>query len=126
VRGDLEVADLPVAWGDGMQRLLGLRPPSDADGVMQDIHWADGLFGYFPTYTLGNLYAAQLAEALEERHGPLEGLVERGDFAPVLGFLRERVHSHGRRADTPDLMRAATGRELSTDAFLAHLGRAYS
>jgi carboxypeptidase Taq len=125
MRGDLAVRDLPGAWDEGLERLLGLRPPSDADGVMQDIHWADGLIGYFPTYTLGNLYAAQLAEAFEERHGDLEAHVERGEFAPLLDFLRERVHRHGRRLGTPELMRRATGRELGVDAFVAHLTAAY-
>ena len=125
MRGDLAVRDLPGAWDEGLERLLGLRPPSDADGVMQDIHWADGLIGYFPTYTLGNLYAAQLAEAFAERHGDLEGYVERGEFAPLLAFLRERVHRHGRRLETPELMRRATGRELGADAFIAHLTAAY-
>jgi carboxypeptidase Taq len=108
-----------------MERLLGVRPPDDADGVMQDIHWAAGLVGYFPTYTLGNLYAAQLSDALEADLGPLEALVERGTFAPVLAFMRERVHAHGRTLRTDELMRRATGRELGVDAFAAHLERAY-
>jgi carboxypeptidase Taq len=125
IRGDLAVRDLPGAWGDGMERLLGVRPPDDADGVMQDIHWAAGLVGYFPTYTLGNLYAAQLSDALEADLGPLEALVERGTFAPVLAFMRERVHAHGRTLRTDELMRRATGRELGVDAFAAHLERAY-
>jgi carboxypeptidase Taq len=126
IRGDLAVRDLPGAWDEGLERLLGLRPPSDADGVMQDIHWADGLFGYFPTYTLGNLYAAQLEEAFTERHGALEDLVEAGELAPLLEFLRDCVHRHGRRFPTPELMRRATGRELGVDAFIAHLARAYA
>ncbi len=125
IRGDLGVADLPGAWGDAMERLLGLRPPTDADGVMQDIHWPSGSFGYFPTYTLGNLYAAQLTEALEVEIGPLEPRVEAGEFAPVLDWMRRRVHGHGRRLPTPELMREATGRDLGVDAFVAHLGHAY-
>jgi carboxypeptidase Taq len=125
IRGDLPVADLPGAWEEGMERLLGLRPPTDADGVMQDIHWPSGAFGYFPTYTLGNLYAAQLTEALEAEIGPLEPRVEAGEFAPVLEWMRDRVHARGRRLTTPALMREATGRELGVDAFVAHLERAY-
>jgi carboxypeptidase Taq len=125
MRGDLAVHDLQGAWNEALQRLLGLRPPSDADGVMQDIHWADGLIGYFPTYTLGNLYAAQLTEAFVERHGDLEPYVARGEFGPLLDFMRDRVHRHGRRLGTRELMRAATGRELGVDAFIAHLTAAY-
>jgi carboxypeptidase Taq len=123
IRGELEVDDLPAAFDEGMERLLGIRPPSHADGVMQDIHWPSGLFGYFPTYTLGNLYAAQLAETCDEALGGLERAVEDERFQDVLGFMRERVHRHGRRLDTPELMRRATGRELDADALIAHLGR---
>jgi carboxypeptidase Taq len=126
IRGDLEVDDLPAVFADGMERLLGIRPPSDALGVMQDIHWADGLFGYFPTYTLGNLYAAQLAEAADEALGGIERAVEDGRLLEVLAFMRERVHRHGARLETRDLMRRATGRELGSDALIAHLERSYS
>ena len=91
----------PEAFSDGMERLLGIRPPTDALGAMQDIHWADGLFGYFPTYTLGNLYAAQLAEAAERDLGPIEEAVAEGRLADLLGFMRDRVHRHGARFPTP-------------------------
>ena len=123
IRGDLDVDDLPAAFDDAMERLLGIRPPSHADGVMQDIHWPQGLFGYFPTYTLGNLYAAQLAEACDEALGGLEDAVAAGRLDDVLGFMRDRVHRHGRRFDTPDLMRRATGRDLDAGALIAHLTR---
>ena len=125
IRGDLEVADLPGAFADGMQELLGIRPPSDALGAMQDIHWADGLFGYFPTYTLGNLYAAQLAEAAAREIGEIELAVAGGRFSEILGFMRERVHRHGARLPTRELMRRATGVELGSDALIAHLERSY-
>ena len=125
IRGDLQVADLPAAFSDGMQDLLGFRPPSDALGAMQDIHWADGLFGYFPTYSLGNLYAAQLAEVAEVELGGLERAVAEGRFAEILGFMRERVHRHGARLPTRELMRRATGVELGSDALIAHLERSY-
>ena len=125
VRGDLAVADLPGAFADRMQELLGVRPGTDREGAMQDIHWADGLLGYFPTYTLGSLWAAQLAEAADEELGGLEAAVEAGRFDAVLAFLRGRVHRHGARLLTPELMRRATGRELSADALIAHLSRAH-
>ena len=125
IRGELDVDDLPGAFADGMERQLGIRPPNDALGAMQDIHWADGLFGYFPTYTLGNLYAAQLAEAADAELGGVERTVEEGRLADILAFMRDRVHRHGARMETPDLMRRATGRELGSDALIAHLQRAY-
>jgi carboxypeptidase Taq len=125
IRDDLRVEDLPGAWSEGMERLVGCRPANDAEGVMQDIHWADGILGYFPTYTLGNLYAAQLAESLEAELGPIEELVGAGEFGALLGFMRTRVHEHGGRYRTRELMRRATGRDLDAEAFLAHLGRAY-
>jgi len=126
MRGDLGVDDLPSAFSDGMERLLGIRPPTDALGAMQDIHWADGLFGYFPTYTLGNLYAAQLAEAAERDLGPIEEAVAEGRLLDLLGFMRERVHRYGARYPTTELMRRATGVELSSDALVSHLERSYA
>ncbi len=125
MRGDLSVADLPGAFADGMQEMLGVRPPTTALGAMQDIHWADGLFGYFPTYTLGNLYAAQLAEAADRELGGIDRAIGAGEFGAILGFMRERVHRHGARLPTDELMRAATGVELGPDALIAHLERSY-
>jgi carboxypeptidase Taq len=125
LRGDLQVPDLPGAFSDGMQDLLGIRPPSDALGAMQDIHWADGLFGYFPTYSLGNLYAAQLAEVAEAELGGLERAIAEGRFADILAFMRDRVHRHGARMPTGELMRRATGADLSADPLIAHLERSY-
>jgi len=125
IRGDLDVADLPGAFADGMQDVLGIRPPTTALGAMQDIHWADGLFGYFPTYTLGNLYSAQLAEAAQEELGDLQALIAEGRFDAILGFMRDRIHRHGATLPTRELMRRATGRELSSDALIAHLERGY-
>ena len=121
------MADLPGAFADGMEELLGIRPPSDALGAMQDIHWADGLFGYFPTYTLGNLYAAQLAEAADGRARRHRARRSRRAASPtILGFMRERVHRHGALLPTRELMRRATGRRaVGSDALIAHLERSY-
>jgi carboxypeptidase Taq len=126
IRGDLGVADLPGAFADGMEDVLGIRPPTTALGAMQDIHWADGLFGYFPTYTLGNLYSAQLAEAAQDELGDLQALVAEGRFDTVLAFMRDRIHRHGATLPTQELMRRATGRELSSDALIAQLERGYA
>jgi carboxypeptidase Taq len=121
IRGDLTVAELPGAWNEGMQRLLGVTPANAAEGCMQDIHWAWGMFGYFPTYTLGNIYAAQLTVALEAAEGSLDDLLRAGALDVVLRFMRERIHSHGGMYPARDLMEQATGRPFSTDAFLGRI-----
>jgi carboxypeptidase Taq len=124
VRGELEVADLPVAWREGMQDLLGVTPANDAQGCMQDIHWAWGLIGYFPTYTLGNIHAAQLAEALEREHGTISDLISRGAFDVPIRFMRDRVHRHGSRYPTRELMERATGTPFSTEPLFTRIRRA--
>jgi carboxypeptidase Taq len=118
VEGSLDVADLPAAWNDGMRRLLGVEVPDDAHGVLQDVHWAAGSFGYFPTYALGSLIAAQLWEALEADVGSQDDALRSGDVAAVRAWLAEHVHRHGRRLDTEPLVEAATGRGIDPEPFL--------
>lgn len=125
IMGELEVEDLPGAFDDGLYDLLGVRPESARDGAMQDIHWAAGIIGYFPTYTLGNLYAAALAAVFEREVGPIDDVLRAEGFAPFLTFMRDRVHRHGRIMDTPELMRIATGHDLSVEPFMQHLTRTY-
>lgn len=121
IRGDLQVADLPSAWREGSEALLGVTPANDAEGCLQDIHWAWGMFGYFPTYTLGNIYAAQLTEALEAAEGPLDDLIRDGALDVVLAFMRDRIHRHGSTYPTPELMERATGAPFSTEPFLRRI-----
>jgi carboxypeptidase Taq len=121
VEGDLTVTDLPVAWHDGMRRLLGVEVPSDALGCLQDVHWGAGSFGYFPSYALGCLIAAQLWEAMEAELGPREDDLRRGEVAPIQRWLGERVHRHGRRLDTTELIEQATGRALEIEPFMRHV-----
>jgi carboxypeptidase Taq len=123
VTGDLPVADLPGAWNEKMQSYLGLTPPDAARGVLQDIHWAGGMVGYFPTYTLGNLYAAQFFEQAQADLGDLDASFARGDFAPLLGWLRVRIHAEGQRFTARNLVQRVTGKPLSAAPLLAHLGR---
>ncbi|MCW2994603.1 MAG: carboxypeptidase [Conexibacter sp.] len=122
VEGTLSVADLPAAWNDGMKRLLGVAVPSDADGVLQDVHWAAGAFGYFPSYALGCLIAAQLWETLESELGPQAGPLAEGDVTAIAAWLGDKVHRHGRRLDTVPLVESVTGRGLDAAPFLRHLG----
>ncbi len=121
ISGRISVDDLPEIWDTRMVELLGIRPTSPKDGVMQDVHWPDGMFGYFPTYTLGNLYAAQLASTLDTEFGGLETRIAAGDFAAILGALRTRVHQHGSLYPTAELMIRANGAPLSADPLIAHL-----
>ncbi len=119
-RGELEPEDLPQAWNEKMRAYLGLTPPDVKDGVMQDVHWSGGSFGYFPTYTLGNVYAAQLFAAAERALGDLEAAFAEGRFAPLLGWLRENVHRHGRRYLPPELIERATGEPPTARYLIAY------
>jgi carboxypeptidase Taq len=122
VEGTLSVADLPTAWNDGMQRLLGVAVPSDAEGVLQDVHWSSGAFGYFPSYALGCLIAAQLWETLESELGAQDDALAAGDVEAIAAWLGDKVHRHGRRLDTEPVVESATGRGLDPAPFLRHLG----
>ncbi|MEM1177012.1 MAG: carboxypeptidase M32 [Acidobacteriota bacterium] len=126
--GGLTVADLPSAWDERYASSLGVRAPSASDGVLQDIHWSQAIFGYFPTYTLGSLNASQLTAALRrdlglEEDGAWNGALAAGEFGPILGWLREKVHGHGSRFDAPELIERATGRAPSADDLVADLKR---
>jgi len=123
--GDLAVADLPAAWAEGMRGLLGVTPPDDARGCLQDIHWYDGAIGYFPTYTLGALAAAQLYAAAITADSEIPNAIAAGDFRPLLAWLRPNVHALASSASTEAILHAATGTPLAADAFLAHLKRRY-
>jgi carboxypeptidase Taq len=123
--GDLAVADLPVAWNEGMRDLLGVVPPDDARGCLQDIHWPVGAFGYFPCYTLGALLAAQLARAAATALPGLEEEIARGEITRLLGWLRSRVHEQGSLPRFEELVREATGGPLAVEPFLEHLRARY-
>lgn len=125
IAGDLKLADLPGAWNEGMEKSLGVRPSTDTLGCLQDIHWPDGGWGYFPTYTMGALAAAQLFAAARAADPDIEPRLARGDFAPLYHWLRENVHSQGSLLSTDALLEQATGAPLGTAAFKAHLKARY-
>ncbi len=125
IGGELEVEGLPAAWNEGFHRLLGMTPPDDARGCLQDIHWYDGAFGYFPSYTLGAMGAAQLMRAARAAVPELDAALEGGDFAPLRSWLREKVHGQGSRLGFQDLLRQATGKPLDPADFTAHLTGRY-
>jgi carboxypeptidase Taq len=120
-RGDLSPRDLPAAWNDRMKRDLGLRVPDDRRGCLQDIHWSVGAFGYFPTYTLGNLYAAQMWEAARREILDLDRRIACGEFGSLLEWLRAGVHAHGRRYPAGELGRRITGAEPGYEPLLRYL-----
>ncbi|HEY7836397.1 MAG TPA: carboxypeptidase M32 [Solirubrobacteraceae bacterium] len=120
IDGDLAVADLPAAWRDGMRRLLGVEVPSDALGCLQDVHWSEGAFGYFPSYAMGCLIAASLWEALERDQGPQQDALARGEVGAIKEWLGARIHRYGRRFDTVPLVEQATGRGLEIEPFLRY------
>jgi carboxypeptidase Taq len=115
--GDLRAAELPGAWNELYERRLGIRPATDREGCLQDIHWSEGLIAYFPTYTLGNVYAAQLFAAADREIGPLDDQFARGEFAPLREWLREKVHRQGMRWAPAVLVERATG-EAPDPAYL--------
>ena len=125
VEGSLEVDDLPAAWAEKSRELLGIEPPDDRDGCLQDVHWSWGMFGYFPTYSLGTLASVQLWEAMARDLGDLEELVRGGRFAPILEWLVEHVHRHGSRFSPQELLERATGAPLSAEPYLRYVRAKY-
>jgi len=118
---ELFVADLPAAWNAKMKEYVGVTPKNDAEGVLQDIHWADGLFGYFPTYTIGNVLSVQFFDEAVKAHPEIPAQIQQGEFAVLLGWLRENIHRHGSRYDPDQLVQKATGRPLDTAPYLSYL-----
>lgn len=121
IDGTLAVKDVPEAWNAKMGELLGVVPPDDAQGCLQDIHWSLSAFGYFPTYALGNLYAAQFLDAARRDIPDLPERIRRGDFAALREWLRANIHRHGQLHRASDLVRLVTGKPLSTEPFLTYL-----
>ncbi len=126
IAGDLAVADVPAAWNEKFEKLLGLKVPDDARGCLQDVHWSFGGLGYFPTYTLGNLYAAQLMDAARRDLPGLDNDFRRGDFSRLKGFLNEKVHAAGMRWRAEELCRRVTGQPLDPAPLVRYLRDKYA
>ncbi|NUB16890.1 carboxypeptidase M32, partial [Azospirillum brasilense] len=126
IASDLVLADLPGAWNDGMKELVGVTPPDDRLGCLQDIHWPSGAWGYFPSYTLGAMTAAQLFEAAAKADPDIRPALARGDLGPLVAWLGANVHGKGcLYASGDELLTAATGRPLDAAVFRRHLERRY-
>ncbi len=123
--GELAVRDLPEAWNSGMEQRLGIRPGNDAEGCLQDIHWAVGSFGYFPSYALGAVIAVQLYDSLRSEVPGLDAEIARGEFSGLTGWLRKHVHGMGAKVSVHELLKAATGKPLSAAPFVRYLEGKY-
>ena len=121
IEGTLAITDLPAAWNEGMERLLGVEVSDDASGVLQDVHWGAGLIGYFPTYTLGNLIAAQLWTRVQQDLPEIEQQLAGGELVPLREWLRENIHRHGRKYPPRELLQRVTGEQLRPEPFLEYL-----
>jgi len=126
IEGKIAVKDLPEAWNARINDYLGLTPPNDALGVLQDIHWSGGSFGYFSTYALGNLISAQLWETFRAAHPDLDDEMRQGDFSYLLSWLREQVHQHGRKYEPQELVRRITGSPIDPAPYVRYLRSKYS
>ncbi|MDN3504698.1 MAG: carboxypeptidase M32 [Rhabdochlamydiaceae bacterium] len=126
VEGKMKVKDLPEVWNEKMEKYLGMSPHTNREGCLQDIHWPSAHFGYFPTYALGNLYAAQLFNEMKTDHPDYELKLENCEYLFIKKWLEEKVHQHGRRYDPQDLIEKATGKKLSSDAFTKYLESKYT
>ncbi len=125
IQGDLSVDELPAAWNKLYKEYLGVDVPSDAKGVLQDVHWAGGSFGYFPSYALGLIYAAQLTESLRAEHPDFETWIATGEFAPIKQWLETNVHRHGKTLTPNELIRTVTGEDISVRPLVRYLTSKY-
>lgn len=126
IEGSLNVRDLPDAWNAKMKQYLGIEPKNNQQGCLQDIHWSMGGFGYFPTYSLGNIYAAHLFEGFSKDYPDWDIRVEKGEFSFIRAWLHDKIYRHGRRFSTQELLKQATGKELSSKPYLQYLESKYS
>jgi carboxypeptidase Taq len=121
MKGDLSVGDLPEAWNTKFEEFMGLTPPDDAKGVLQDIHWSFGGFGYFSTYALGNLVASQLWEKILSDIPDMNEKIESADFNDLLQWLRENIHQYGAKYEPIELLKRVTGKELDYEPYMVYL-----
>ncbi len=121
IEGDLEAKDIPYEWNKRYEELLGIRPSNDSEGCLQDVHWSEGAFGYFPSYLLGHLISAQISSQMERDIGLIDNLIENGEYEKIIFWLKNNIHKHGRSVNSMELVRNITGEELSSEYFINHL-----
>lgn len=121
IEGGLEAKDVPSEWNKRYEELLGIRPSNDAEGCLQDVHWSEGAFGYFPSYLLGHLISAQISSQMEKEIGLIDNLVENGEYEKIILWLKNNIHNYGRSVNSMELVRNVTGEELTSNYFVNHL-----
>jgi carboxypeptidase Taq len=126
MEGEVAVKDLPDVWNTRFHEYLGITPTSDANGVLQDVHWSGGMIGYFSTYALGNLVSAQLWEKMNQDLPDIPEQIERGEFKEILGWLREKIHCHGAKFEPQELIQRVTGSKIDPAPYLSYLKNKYS
>jgi carboxypeptidase Taq len=126
LEGTVKVKDLPQAWNERMKDYLGVVPPTDTLGVLQDVHWSGGMLGYFPTYALGNLVSAQLWEKINEAIPDLDDQIEHGKFDVLLGWLRTNIHQHGAKFEPQVLVKKVTGNTITPEPYMRYLTQKFS
>jgi carboxypeptidase Taq len=125
MEGSLKAKDAPEAWNDKFENYLGIVPPDNARGVLQDVHWSFGGFGYFPTYALGNLVSAQLWERMQQDIPDVEAQIEKANFAVILDWLRKNVHVYGAKYEPQELVQKITGSKITPEPFMRYLDRKF-
>ncbi len=121
IEGDLEAKDIPYEWNKRYEELLGIKPSNDSEGCLQDVHWSEGAFGYFPSYLLGHLISAQISSKMERDIGLIDNLIENGEYEKIIFWLKNNIHKHGRSVNSMELVRNVTSEELTSDYFINHL-----
>ena len=121
IEGGLSAKDIPFEWNRRYEELLGIKPSNDTEGCLQDVHWSEGAFGYFPSYLLGHLISAQISSKMEQEIGLIDNLVENGDYEKIIFWLKKNIHKYGRSVNSMDLVREVTGEELNSNYFVNHL-----
>ncbi len=126
ISGKIEVKDLPNLWNDKMEEYLGIRPEQDSEGVLQDVHWSAGLLGYFPSYSLGNIYAAQFVNKMKKDLPNYHDLIRQGEFKSILNWLKENIHCHGKTLKPTEIIEKVTGEAINPKYFIEYLEEKYS
>jgi carboxypeptidase Taq len=125
LEGRLAVKDLPKVWNERFNANLGITPPDDAKGVLQDVHWSYALMGYFPTYALGNLISAQLWEVVQRELPDLDNQIAEGKFSALLSWLRENLHRHGAKFEPQEIVEKITGSKIDGAAYIRYLQKKF-
>ena len=121
IEGGLPAEDIPTEWNKRYGELLGIKPSNDSEGCLQDVHWSEGAFGYFPSYLLGHLISAQIANQMEKDVGLIDNVIENGEYQKIIFWLKNNIHKYGRSVNCMELVRAVTNEELSPNLSLIHI-----